>query len=177
MAESTIKSAKNIRWYMRYMHNKIGFIIVGLVIMYSLSGIVQTYRDTDLLKQVINHEQTLGPNLKEIELGAALKMKNFKVAKTENNILYFKDGTYDSGTGIVKFTTKELYPWIYALTELHKTNSKSIVHYFTIIFSVLLLFMSISAFWMFKPGTKAFSSGIYLTMAGIIAALLLLFMK
>jgi len=177
MSEVTTKPTKNIRWYMRFMHNKIGFFIVGLVIIYSLSGIVQTYRDTDLLKQVINHEQTLAPNLTEAQLGASLKMKNLKVVKTENNILYFKDGTYDAGSGIVKYTTKEWYPLIHKVTELHKSNSKSITHYFTVLFSVLLLFMCISAFWMFKPGTKMFSSGVYLTIAGIIAAILLLFIS
>ena len=174
MTQSNTKATKNIRWYMRYLHNKIGFFIVGMVIIYSLSGIVQTYRDTDLLKQVINHEQTLTPNLNEAQLGASLKMKNLKVSKTENNILYFKDGTYDAVTGIAKYTTKEWYSWVHKVTELHKSNSKSIVHYFTVLFSVLLLFMSISAFWMFKPGTKLFSGGVWMTIAGIIGAVLLL---
>ncbi len=177
MAQTSTSTGKNIRWYMRYLHNKIGFIIVGLVIMYSLSGIVQTYRDTDLLKQVINHEQILSPNLNESQLGASLKMKNLKIEKTENNILYFKDGTYDVVTGAAKYTTKEWYSWVRKVTDLHKSNSKSIVHYFTIIFSGLLFFMSISAFWMFKPGTKAFSSGVFLTIAGILASILLLFIK
>ena len=101
-------------------------------------------------------------------------MKNLKVSKTENNILYFKDGTYDAVTGIAKYTTKEWYSWVHKVTELHKSNSKSIVHYFTVLFSVLLLFMSISAFWMFKPGTKLFSGGVWMTIAGIIGAVLLL---
>ena len=174
MTQTNTKTTKNIRWYMRYLHNKIGFFIVGLVIIYSLSGIVQTYRDTDLLKQVIQHEKVLAPKLNVTQLGEALKMKNLKLSKTENNILYFKDGTYDSETGLAKYTTKELYPWIHAVTELHKSNSKSIAHYFTVIFSILLLSMCISAFWMFKPGTKMFSAGVYLTVAGIIAAILLL---
>lgn len=174
MLNKSTGSRKNIRWYMRYLHNKIGFFIVGLVIIYSLSGIVQTYRDTDLLKKQINHEQVLAAGLNEAQLGAVLKMKNLKVDKTENNILYFKDGTYDAGTGIAKYTTKELYSLIKKLTDMHKANSKSMVHYFTVVFSVLLLFMSISAFWMFKPGTKLFSSGVWLTIAGIVASVLLL---
>ena len=48
------------------------------------------------------------------------------------------------------------------------------MHYFTITFSVLLMFMCISAFWMFKPGTKLFSTGVWMTIAGIIASILLL---
>jgi hypothetical protein len=167
-------SSSEIRKVMRNLHNKIGFFIVGLVLIYSLSGIVQTYRDTDLLKQEIKHEQTLAPNLTEAQLGAAIKIKNLKVSKTENNILFFKEGTYDASTGVVKFTTKELYPLVHKITELHKVNSKGITHYFTITFSVLLMFMCISAFWMFKPGTKLFSTGVWMTIVGIIASILLL---
>ena len=46
---NTKKPAKNMRYYMRFLHNNIGFFIVGLVVIYSLSGILQIYRDTDLL--------------------------------------------------------------------------------------------------------------------------------
>ena len=42
---------------MRYLHNKIGFFITGLVIIYSLSGLVQTYRDTDFLKHEVTNEK------------------------------------------------------------------------------------------------------------------------
>jgi hypothetical protein len=63
-------------------------------------------------------------------------------------------------------------------TELHKTRSKDsahyLSHYFTTIFGILLLFMSVSAFWMFKPGTKLFSRGVYMTIAGIVASIILL---
>ena len=40
-------------------HNKIGFFITGLVIIYSLSGLVQTYRDTDFLKHEVTNEKDL----------------------------------------------------------------------------------------------------------------------
>jgi uncharacterized iron-regulated membrane protein len=35
-------SHANIRKVMRNLHNKIGFLIVGLVVIYSFSGIIQT---------------------------------------------------------------------------------------------------------------------------------------
>ena len=170
----TQKSGKNLRWYMRYLHNKIGFFITGLVIIYSLSGIVQTYRDTGLLKHVVAHQQQLPPHLGEQQIGGMLRQRNFKITSTVGDIQYFKDGSYNAATGQANYTTNEWYVWVKIVTELHKTSSKSIVHYFTVTFSILLLFMCISAFWMFKPGTKMFSSGVLFTIAGIIAALLLL---
>ena len=168
---------RNIRWYMRYLHNKIGFFIVGLVIIYGLSGIIQTYRDTDLLKHEVAHEMQLSPNLPASELGPKLKIRDLKVVKTEGEVIYFKEGSYHTATGKANYVTKEWYSWITPFTSLHKTASKSLAHYFTTIFGIAMLFMSISAFWMFKPGTKLFSSGVYLTIAGIIADIILLLVK
>lgn len=176
MKPSTNTTGKNLRWYMRYLHNKIGFFITGLVIIYALSGLIQTYRDTDLLKHDVVHKKTLAVNLTESQIGPQLKLRNFKVTKTADSILYFKEGSYNAATGIAQFTSKEWYAWITPFTELHKAASKSPAHYFTTIFGIAMLFMSISAFWMFKPGTKLFSSGVYLTIAGIIAAVILIFM-
>lgn len=170
------KTEKNFRWWMRYLHNNIGFLIAGLVVIYSLSGIIQIFRDTDFLKHEVVNEKQLAPNLPEAKLKDEIRMRDFAVEKTENGILYFKNGTYNSSTGRAKFTTKEWYGWITPFTELHKTSTRSFAHYFTTIFGVLLLFMSISAFWMFKPGTKLFSRGVYMTVAGIIAAVILLFL-
>lgn len=170
------ESRKNFRWYMRFLHNKIGFFIVGLVIIYGLSGLLQTYRDTDLLKHDVLNEMKLSPHLPAEQLGQKLRQRDFKVSRTEGNILYFKSGQYDSETGEASYTTREWYGWIMPFTELHKTSTKGATHYFTTLFGIALLFMSVSAFWMFKPGTKLFSSGVYLTIGGIVAAVLMLLM-
>lgn len=172
-----LAGSKKVRRYMRYLHNKIGFFIVGLVIIYGLSGILQTYRDTNLLKHDIVHEKLLSPGLSETALGSNLKLRNLKISKTEGSILYFREGSYNAETGMAKYTTKEWYSWVLPFTELHKTASKSVAHYFTTIFAIALLFMCVSAFWMFKPGTRLFSSGVWLTVGGIIAAVLLLFLR
>lgn len=168
------RSPRNLRYYMRFLHNNIGFLIVGLVIIYSLSGILQIYRDTDLLKHEVANVKTLAPDLPASNLKDALHFRELTVEKTQGNIVYFKNGTYNSLTGVANYTTKEWYGFIIPFTELHKTSSRGIAHYFTTIFGVLLLFMSVSAFWMFKPGTKLFSRGVYMTIAGAIASIILL---
>jgi hypothetical protein len=167
-------SSSKMRKTMRDLHNNIGFFIVGLVVIYALSGIVQTYRDTSFLKHEVKNEKTIEPNLDADKLGKAIKQKELKVEKTENGIMYFKDGNYNPQTGEVKYVTMEWYSWVKQVTELHKQNSKGIIHYFTITFAVALFFMCVSAFWMFKPGTKAFSSGVILTVLGVIASIVLI---
>ena len=148
--------------------------IVGLVIIYSLSGLLQTYHDTNLLKHDVLHKKQLLTNLPEGQLGATLRLRNFKINRKEGPNVYFQDGSYNTETGKAVYTTKEWYAWIMPFTELHKTSSKSPAHYFTTLFGVALLFMSVSAFWMFKPGTNLFSSGVWLTVAGMVAAIVLL---
>ena len=170
-------TSSKMRKIMRDLHNKIGFIIVGLVVIYSLSGIVQTYRDTSFLKHDVKNEKTIETNLDAVDLGKAIKIKELRITKTEGGIIYFKEGTYNPQTGEAKYTTSELYGWIKPFTDLHKANSKNIVHYFTIVFAVALFFMCVSAFWMFKPGTKAFSSGVILTVLGIIASVVLVLLS
>lgn len=177
MTQTTTGTRKNVRWYMRYLHNKIGFFIVGLVIIYSLSGIVQTYRDTNFLKHAVAHQMQLAPGLGEGDLKPALRLRELRVNKREGDVLYFKEGTYNVKTGTANYTTNEWYSWITPFTELHKSSGKDVAHYFTILFAAALFFMSVSAFWMFKPGTRLFSSGVYLTIAGVVAAVLLLFLN
>jgi hypothetical protein len=170
-------SSSKIRRTMRDLHNKVGFIIVGLVVIYALSGIVQTYRDTSFLKHEVKNEKVIDANLDTEKLGKAIKQRELKIEKTEGTIQYFKDGSYNTATGEVKYVTKEWYAWVKPFTELHKSNSKGIVHYFTVAFAIALFFMCVSAFWMFKPGTKAFSSGVILTVLGIIASVVLVLLS
>ena len=170
------KPRKNLRYYMRFLHNNVGFFIVGLVVIYSLSGILQIYRDTNFLKHEVSNQKKLAPNLQPGQIKDALRLRDFSVQKNEGNIVYFKNGSYNSVTGEASYTTMEWYSFIIPFTELHKTSSDGVAHYFTTIFGILLLFMSISAFWMFKPGTKLFSRGVFMTIAGIVASIVVLFL-
>ena len=177
MEQPTKSTKKNLRWYMRFLHNQIGFIITGLVIIYSLSGLIQTYRDTDLLKHEVINGKQLATGLNEAQLGPQLRLRDFKVTKTAGDTLYFKEGTYNSLTGKASYVTKEWYAWIIPFTELHKSSSRNLAHYFTAFFGICLFFMSVSAFWMFKPGTKPFSRGVLLMVAGVIASVILLMLQ
>jgi hypothetical protein len=161
---------------MRALHRDIGFFVVGLIIIYSLSGIVLIYRDTDFLKHEAQIEKKLPPNLLASELGSMLRLKDFKILKTEGDLVYFQNGTYNIASGVAEYTQKELPPWFSKFSNLHKTTSKSLAHWFTTIFGVLLLFLAISSFWMFKASTRQFRKGIFIAVTGIIFAVILLFL-
>jgi hypothetical protein len=160
---------------MRITHRYLGFFLAGIMAVYALSGIILIYRDTDLLKQEKIIEKTLKPNLEISELGETLKIKNFQPEKIDGNIVYFKNGTYNSQTGIANYTSKDLPFVLKKLTDLHKANSKSPLYFLNIFFGISLLFFVVSSFIMFKPKTTTFKQGIYVAIVGIILALVIIY--
>ena len=84
---------------MRVVHRYLGFFLAGIMAMYALSGIVLIFRDTDFLKKEIEVNKTLASNLNAENLGKELKIKNFKLDKTEGDLLVFKNGTYNASSG------------------------------------------------------------------------------
>jgi hypothetical protein len=168
------KATKSVQNYMRSLHRNIGFFLVGLVIIYSLSGVVLIYRDTNFLKHATPMEKKLSPGIPESDLGKALQIRDFKIEKSEGDIIFFENGTYNKVTGVAAWSAMELPGWFRKFADLHKTSSRNFAHWFTTIFGILLLFMALSSFWMFKRGTKFFRRGIVMAGMGIVAAALLM---
>ena len=160
---------------MRVIHRYLGFFLAGIMAVYALSGMVLIFRDTDFLKREKQIVQMIKPNASEKEIGEMLKMRQFKVDKTEGDLLYFRDGTYNKSTGKAEFTVKQLPTILEKMTHLHKAKTEDPLYYFNIFFGLSLLFFVISAFWMFMPKTTIFKRGLYFTLGGIILTLILLF--
>lgn len=165
---------KDTRTFMRITHRYLGYFLAGIMAVYSLSGILMIYRDTDFLKKENHYEKVLTKELSEKELGKELKIKNFEVQKTEGNILKFKEGTYNSATGEAQYSKKELPFLLDKMTKLHKAQSKNPLSPLNTFFGISLFFFVISSFWMFNPKTKAFKRGIKFTIAGLVLAVILL---
>lgn len=169
-----MKKINNTRSFMRIVHRYLGFFLAGIMMSYAISGTILVYRDTDFLKKEKKYEKTIEPNLNEKKLAKELKIKGLEVEKTENDILYFKQGTYNSKTGEAKYTKMELPFVLDKMTKLHKTQSKDAWSPLNVFFGISLFFFVLSSFWMFHPKTKAFKRGIIFTTAGLVLAILLL---
>jgi hypothetical protein len=160
---------------MRIYHRYLGYFLAGIMTVYAVSGIVLIFRQTDFLKSEKQIEKTLAPNLSAEELGRALRIRDFKIERTEGNIVSFKQGTYNSQTGVANYKSKEL-PFIMSrLTELHKASTSQPLFFLNVFFGVSLLFFVISSFWMFFPKTEVFRKGLYFALAGLILTLILIF--
>lgn len=166
---------KNTKTFMRIVHRYLGYFMAGMMAVYAVSGVLLVYRDTSFLKQEKKYEKVLAKNLDEKKLQKEIKIKGFEVEKTENGILYFKDGTYNSATGEAKYTKKELPFVLNKMTQLHKSQSKDTLSPLNTFFGISLFFFVISSFWMFNVKSKAFKRGMYYTAAGLVLAIILVF--
>jgi hypothetical protein len=169
---ATIKDTKS---FMRITHRYLGFFMAGIMAVYSLSGILMIYRDTDFLKKEKIYEKVFEKNLTEKALGKEIKMKGFEVEKTENGVMFFKGGTYNSATGEAKYSKKELPFVLNKMTQLHKSQSKDTLSPLNAFFGFSLFFFVISSFWMFNTKSKAFKRGMIYAGIGFILALIMVF--
>lgn len=159
---------------MRVVHRYLGFFLAGIMAMYSVSGIVLIFRNTDFLKRETQVERTVEPHLEADALGPKLKIKGLKITRQEGDMLYFEQGVYNQANGEARYTTKGLPFVLEKMTLVHKATTDSPLFWLNIFFGVSLLFFVVSSFWMFRPKTAIFKKGLYFTLCGILLTLLML---
>jgi hypothetical protein len=125
---------------MRVYHRYLGFFLAGIMAVYSISGIILIFRETDFLKSEKTKVQTIAPNLNEIDLGKAIKIKELKVLSDTNNVVSFKQGTYNKLTGVAEYKVKQLPYIVSKMTNFHKASTKQPLFYLNIFFGLSLLF-------------------------------------
>lgn len=162
---------------MRALHRDIGYFVVGLTMIYVISGVVLVFRDTSFLKLKTEITKELKPGLEGEALGRELKKRRFKVEKTEGDILYFDGGSYNSTTGEANYIEEKLPAVLDKLNKLHKSSSKSPTAWLNILYGVLLGFLAISAFFMFKPKAKLFKRGAILSALGFAFAVAMVMLQ
>lgn len=162
---------------MRVYHRYLGFFLSGIMAIYAFSGVVMIFRSTDYLKVDKTRTVSVPPDTKPDELGRALRIREFKIDKQENGVIYFRQGSFDPATGIATVTTKELPTILERLTDLHKASTNSPLFFLNIFFGLGLLFFVVSAFFMFLPGTPTLRKGIYFAMGGATVVIVMLMVR
>lgn len=171
----SMRDKANIHKRMRVYHRYLGFFLAGIMAIYAISGVILIFRNTDFLKKSITEHKQLQAGMSERELAESIRIRNLRFEKSEGSIQYFKEGSYNSETGVTDYTLKKYPLPIEKLTHLHKATTKDPLFYLNIFFGVSLLFFVLSSFWMFLPKTNIFRKGLYFTLAGIVLTLLMLF--
>ena len=170
-----MKSNKDIGSSMRLIHRYLGFFLAGIMAVYALSGIIMIFRETDFLKTETIETIQLESNLTGGELSPKLRM-GVKVDRTEGDLLYFKDGSYNKATGVATVKKLKLPFVLEKMERLHKATTNDPLYYLNIFFGASLLFFAISAFWLYSPKMKVFKKGLYFAIVGSVLTLLMLFL-
>ena len=159
---------------MRTFHRYLGFFLAGIMLVYSVSGIILIFRDTDFLKQEKIIDKQLQPGLTTEALGKAIHINDLKITATNGAVQNFKQGTYNTVTGAASYTVRSLPKMLQRLTQLHKASTNDPLFFLNIFFGLSLLFFVVSSFWMFMPKTSIFKKGLYFTTAGVLLVVLML---
>jgi hypothetical protein len=167
-------SKKTFSQWMRLLHRDIGFLAIGILVIYSLSGILLIFRDTSFLKSEKTIERQLPPGLSSNDLGMALHVRDVKIIGTKDDVVSFEGGTYNATTGKAIYTDTSLPGFLEELNELHKTSTHEIRSWISVVFAISLLFLGLSSFWMFKPSTRLFRRGLILSGIGILITVVIL---
>lgn len=171
-------SGKTLAYYMRILHRDIGFLMVGLTLVFASSGILLVYRSTDFLKSDTQVSRTLPAGLSADDLGRALHLRKAKVADDGRYLVFssepsVRDGKYDRESGAVAYTERKLPLLLERFNALHKTGSSATIHWFSVVYGVLLMFLAVSSFWMFKRSTRQFRRGLVFATVGFAGAAVL----
>ena len=164
----TQKKKQNIYHIMRVLHRDIGFLTIGLTLVYALSGILLIYRNTDLLKMERIEEKQLATNLSGNDVGQQLRIRNFKVEMEERKTIYFKEGFYDAATGKSVVTRKVYIPPFDKLVNLHKITGTHKISVLALVYGFMLCFLAASSLFMFKFGSRKSRRGIAMIALSIV---------
>lgn len=165
---------RDVHHFMRVMHRYLGFFMAGIMVVYSVSGILLVYRDTDFMKTKTHIHKNIGKGIiEEQDLGRLLKQKRFKIEKKEGSVYFFKEGTYDEKTGIADYVDKKYPLMLDKFVALHKSRSKDRLSLLNVFFGVSLFFFVFSSFWMFRPSVKLFRRSMVYFILGLFFSILL----
>ncbi|MDD4696287.1 MAG: hypothetical protein PHR52_01985 [Fermentimonas sp.] len=171
------EKGRSIYYIMRVLHRDIGFITLGLTLVYALSGVILVYRNTNFLMSEKTTVKQLKQDLSAKDLSEQLLIRNFQILKEEGDMIYFKDGSYNTTTGEATISRKEYPDILNKLVNFHKITGNNKWSFFSTIYGILLLFLAVSSLFMYKFRSKKSKRGIALTGLGIaltIAFLLLM---
>lgn len=176
--EPQTKKSKSLQYYMRAIHRVLGYLAVGMAIIYALSGITLIHRTGDFMKKTVPTELSLSPGLDAQQLGAELKIKNLKVTNETAEEIVWADGKYEKTTGNVTYDKKELIKPLDKFIDLHKLPDAKNPHiaFVTTLFGIVLLLLALTSLFMYKPSAKQFKANMIYIGIGVVITVILIIM-
>ena len=172
---------KNIRKWFRLIHRDLGYFVVGITLVYAISGIILNHKEPreDPAYKTITVNEQLKFNLTISEFNEAFltNFPNYKINKIipEDNRyqLYLQGGVghYDFVSGQLFFEIYKKKPLIYFLNKLHY-NQKN---YWTTpadFFALALIFLALSGMIMVRGKKGIAGRGLWYVLSGVALVIL-----
>lgn len=173
----------------RELHRDLGYFFMGLIISFSISGILQNHRQTwhpekytvevkPIVLQLSQDKKEITEDfVRNLSLGFKDKFRRYSIKKGELKISYEKhDVEVDIKSGKGEVITFKKTPFIAQMNQLHKDTSLWWIYY-SDVFAVGLIVIAITGAMMFPRGKFSFQSrGWKLAILGIVFPLLFLFL-
>lgn len=168
----------SFRKTLRALHRDLGYLFVGLSLIYAISGIILVLKpkEKDPAFKEIRVEQTLEKNLTPDEITAQWKSVSEDIGL--NRVIPYGDiyrvylkggiGEYNPQSGHIHFTTYRERPVVKFMNQVHYNTGKKFT-WLGIIYAVTLIFFTLSGAIMLKGKTSFLKRGWWITLIGIIA--------
>lgn len=175
-----------IRKLLRILHRDFGYFIVGMTIVYTLSGIFLNHRhdfnpDYKIYFEEFQTDIQNKKSLTELEVKNVLKDLDFDLVYKKHYLnnqgfvkVFIENGEVvinpGSGKGTMHYLQKR--PIIFGMNKLHKASIGTVWKWVSDLMAVVLLFVAVSGIFLLK-GKRGFNRwGWWLTIAGFIVPLI-----
>jgi len=172
----------NWRKWLRILHRDFGYFIVGIVLIYSVSGIVLNHRtDFNPNFQIIVSEVSIdlpaGPTFSEEEVKKAVEAIDEQVRYKKSYInkegllkVFIENGevVVDPATGKGSMEYLKKRPLLYQMNYLHKASTISAWKWVSDSMAVLLIFVTVSGIFLLKGKNGFMRRGIWFLVAGLV---------
>lgn len=172
----TMNSKSILRW-LRIIHRDIGFLAVGLCLVYAISGILLNHMDgKDPAFKTKSGQFSFAPQLNKESLADVWNqtpgLPDLKriLSADETHLRIMCEGgigVYNLDTGNMEYETYTKRPFIYWINKLHYNMVKGWTAPADI-FAVILIFLAVSGLFMVKGKKGIAGSGKWYLLAGLL---------
>jgi len=162
---------------LRIVHRDLGFFVVGMTLVYGISGIILNHMDGKdpafrTEKKIIQMPTNLTEEELTLEWQDNKKLPNLKrvIRKDESNLRLFLDsgiGMYNISNGLLEYETHKMKPLVFWINRLHYSKVKgwSLVADF---FAGALILLAITGIFIVKGKHSIAGTGKWYLIIGIL---------
>ncbi len=175
-----------IRKLLRILHRDFGYFIVGMTIVYALSGIYLNHRHdfnpdykifiTDFRVELPALEELSAEDVEEalVSVNEDVIYKKHYINNEGQIKVFIKNGEAvinpNTGEGVMQYLQRR--PFIYSLNKLHRASIGTLWKWVSDIMAVILIFVAVSGIFLLK-GKRGFNRwGWWFMAAGIVVPLI-----